>query len=61
MGRRHLLGLVRRPIIIATRNTGGPIPDIVIGGPGVGVDNLLRDDNSSNILMGDGTSVFLLP
>ena len=59
MGRRHRLGIVQanRPVIKATRNTGGPIPDIV---PGVGVDNLLRDDNSSNILMGDGTSVFLL-
>ena len=59
MGRRHRLGLIKRPIIIATRGTGGPVGAGV--GPGSGVDNILLADNSSNLLQGDGTSVFLKP
>ena len=58
MGRRHTLGLIKRPIIIATRGTGGPATSTA-SGPGVGVDNILLGNNVDNLLLGTATDVLL--
>ena len=56
MGRRHTLGLIKRPIIIATRGTGGPAASTTIG---AGVDNILLGNNVDNLLLGTATDVLL--
>ena len=53
MGRRHLLGLVRRPIINTVRRTGGE------GASVVAPDHLIQGD-STDILLGNGTDLILL-
>ena len=55
MGRRHLLGLVRRPIINTVRRTGGEGASEIVVAP----DHLIQGD-STDILLGNGTDLILL-